>query len=183
MGCDQFQISNCTDWESTEASPVYLCVHLAESNQESIIHQQLLAVIASPWPYCFIGSLLHSAANSLWLLVLGLFLYFVFSIFQPHLSHLLIQAVYVPNNPCPLPAACPARWIHEDAAALRWSPSRNVRTFPSLKNIQHDLKPNCETFWGSSPVLHKHIHSNIEGVYELLWSMWIVRLLLPSWWQ
>lgn len=78
MDCDQFQTSNCTDWESTEASPVYLCVHLAESNQECVIHQQLLAVIASPWPYCFIRSLLHSAAKFVTISIRTVFVFVCF---------------------------------------------------------------------------------------------------------
>lgn len=50
-----------------------------------------------------------------------------------------MQAAYVPNSLCPLPAVCPARVTHEDAAALSWSPSLNVSVSSSPPPGTHNL--------------------------------------------
>lgn len=50
-----------------------------------------------------------------------------------------MQAAYVPNSLCPLPAVCPARVTHEDAAALSWSPSHNVSVASSSPLGTHNL--------------------------------------------
>lgn len=48
-----------------------------------------------------------------------------------------MQAAYVPSSLCPLPAICPARVTHEDAAALSWSPSLNVSVASSSLGTQN----------------------------------------------
>lgn len=50
-----------------------------------------------------------------------------------------MQAAYVPSSLCPLPAVCPARPTHEDAAALSWSPSHNVSVASSSPLGTHNL--------------------------------------------
>lgn len=58
-----------------------------------------------------------------------------------------MQAAYVPNSLCPLPAVCPARVTHEDAAALSWSPSLNVSVSSSSPPGTHNLNlPASDVF-------------------------------------
>lgn len=79
-----------------------------------------------------------------------------------------MQDVYVPSSPWPLPAACPARWTHEDAVAPRWSPSHNVCTPLHHLTSTALLKPGWVKHSGYLVHFQHHIHSNRNGVWELL---------------
>lgn len=88
-----------------------------------------------------------------------------------------MQAAYVPNSLCPLPAVCPARVTHEDAAALSWSPSLNVSVSSSSPPGTHNLNlPASDVFEKlSHTVRYPHVwlqkHQGGNSVVVLFWSL------------